>query len=277
MPGHGDGDVDAEHAGEDGGGQVGGELEQRGGAVSGGLESELAESLGECVRADRAPGLPAGGQPWRGTEVADGGFSATVRRDREGKRGNGFGQHDGLVAETEKDLPGAVADVVDRQPADRGGSTVQIMAERPERHHHGRGVRGDLAPAFARARCARPDAGSTRSRFPRPASIGRWCGHPISRIGRATRPRSRRKEPISGRKRFRGVLEGIEGEEVRIEVELDQLGRQVVGLPLALIAEARLVLTDELIRETLRRAQEGKRPRRRPQTPRTDSHCGVEA
>ena len=120
LPGHGDGDVDAEHAGEDGGGQVGGELEQRGGAVSGGLESELAESLGECVRADRAPGLPAGEQPWRGAGVADGGFSATVRHDREGKRGNGFGQHDGLVAETDKDLPAAGAGVVDRQPADRG-------------------------------------------------------------------------------------------------------------------------------------------------------------
>src|SRR6478672_652471 len=103
LPGHGDADVDAEHAGEDRGGQVGGELEQRGGAVSGGLESELAESLRECVRADRAPGLPAGEQPWRGTGVADGGFSATVRYDREGKCGNGFGQHDGLVAETDKD------------------------------------------------------------------------------------------------------------------------------------------------------------------------------
>ena len=67
LPGHGDGDVNAEHAGEDGGGQVGSEMEQRGGAVSGGLESELAESLGECVRADRAPGLAAGEQPWRGT------------------------------------------------------------------------------------------------------------------------------------------------------------------------------------------------------------------
>jgi hypothetical protein len=33
------------------------------------------------------------------TGVADGGFSATVRHDREGKRGNGFGQHDGLVAD----------------------------------------------------------------------------------------------------------------------------------------------------------------------------------
>jgi ribosome maturation factor RimP len=63
------------------------------------------------------------------------------------------------------------------------------------------------------------------------------------------------KEPVSGRKRFRGVLEGVEDAEVRIEVELDQLGRQVVGLPIALIAEARLVLTDDLIREALRRAK----------------------
>jgi ribosome maturation factor RimP len=60
---------------------------------------------------------------------------------------------------------------------------------------------------------------------------------------------------VSGRKRFRGVLEGVEDAEVRIEVELDQLGRQVVGLPIALIAEARLVLTDDLIRESLRRAK----------------------
>ena len=53
------------------------------------------------------------------------------------------------------------------------------------------------------------------------------------------------------------MLEGIEGDEVRIEVELDQLGRQVIGLPIGLIGEARLVLTDELIREALRRAKKG--------------------
>jgi hypothetical protein len=120
LPGHGDGDVDAEQAGEDGGGQVGGELEQRGGAVSRGLESESAESLSEGVRADRAPGLPAGKQPRRGTGVAHSGFSATVRHDREGKRGNGFGQHDGLIAEMDPDSPITGVDVVDRQAADRG-------------------------------------------------------------------------------------------------------------------------------------------------------------
>ena len=50
---------------------------------------------------------------------------------------------------------------------------------------------------------------------------------------------------------------GAHDRQVRIEVELDQLGRQVIGLPLGLIGEARLVLTDELIRETLRRTKKG--------------------
>ena len=56
------------------------------------------------------------------------------------------------------------------------------------------------------------------------------------------------KEAVSGRKRFRGVLEGVENGEVRIKLERDQLEPQVVGLPVGLIAEARLLLTDDLIR-----------------------------
>ena len=47
LPGDGDGDVDAEHAGQDCGGQVGGQLEQRGGAGFPGVQAELSESLGE--------------------------------------------------------------------------------------------------------------------------------------------------------------------------------------------------------------------------------------
>jgi len=82
----------------------------------------------------------------------------------------------------------------------------------------------------------------------RPSDFDAWAGYEA---------KIEMKELISGRKRFRGVLEGIEGEEVRIEVELDQLGRQIIGLPLGLIDEARLVLTDELIRETLRRTKKG--------------------
>ena len=62
-------------------------------------------------------------------------------------------------------------------------------------------------------------------------------------------------EPVNGRKRFRGMLEGFDGGEVRIACDLDELGVQVLGLPTSLVAEARLVLTDDLIRETLRRSK----------------------
>jgi ribosome maturation factor RimP len=58
---------------------------------------------------------------------------------------------------------------------------------------------------------------------------------------------------LDGRKRFRGTIEGYAEGELRLEVDLDQIGVQVIGLPLNLIAEARLVLTDDLVRESLRR------------------------
>ena len=107
----------------------------------------------------------------------------------------------------------------------RNGKTVQIMAERPDGTMTVRGMRGDLAQPVAGARCARPDCGrSTRSRCPRPASTGRWCGRPISRIGPGYEAKIELKEPIEGRKRFRGMLEGVEDDEVRIEVELGQTG-----------------------------------------------------
>jgi len=139
----------------------------------------------------------------------------------------------------------------------RNGVTVQIMAERPEGtitveecaeisrrlspvldvHDP---IRGQYTLEVSSPGIDRP--------LVRPSDFEAWAGYEA---------KVEMKEPISGRKRFRGVLEGIEGGEVRIEVELDQLGRQVIGLPLGLIGEARLVLTDELIRETLRRTKKG--------------------
>ncbi|MCB1512483.1 MAG: ribosome maturation factor RimP [Hyphomicrobiaceae bacterium] len=81
----------------------------------------------------------------------------------------------------------------------------------------------------------------------RPSDFEDWAGHEA---------KVELREAIDGRKRFRGVLEGAEGDEVRLEVELDQIGRQVIGLPIALIGEARLVLTDELVRASLRRSKQ---------------------
>lgn len=54
-------------------------------------------------------------------------------------------------------------------------------------------------------------------------------------------------ELIDGRRRFRGVLAGVEGGEVLINLD-----EGTVGLEFAWLSDAKLVLTDELIREMLR-------------------------
>lgn len=59
-------------------------------------------------------------------------------------------------------------------------------------------------------------------------------------------------ELIEGRKRFKGVLHGVEGNEVLIEIE-----EGTIGLDFDWLTDAKLVLTDELIAESLaaRKAQ----------------------
>lgn len=61
-------------------------------------------------------------------------------------------------------------------------------------------------------------------------------------------------EPIDGRRRFRGVLAGIEGDEVLINVAAGGSGDETVtiGLKFDWLSDAKLVLTDDLIREMLR-------------------------
>ena len=54
-------------------------------------------------------------------------------------------------------------------------------------------------------------------------------------------------ELIDGRRRFKGVLAGIEDDEVLINVE-----EGTIGLNFDWLSEAKLVLTDELIKEMLR-------------------------
>ncbi|MEO0566243.1 MAG: ribosome maturation factor RimP [Pseudomonadota bacterium] len=54
-------------------------------------------------------------------------------------------------------------------------------------------------------------------------------------------------ELIDGRKRFKGMLAGIEDDEVLVNVE-----EGTIGLKFDWLSEAKLVLTDELIKEMLR-------------------------
>ena len=54
-------------------------------------------------------------------------------------------------------------------------------------------------------------------------------------------------ELIDGRRRFKGALAGTEGDEVLIEIE-----EGTIGLKFEWLSDAKLVLTDELIREALK-------------------------
>lgn len=62
-------------------------------------------------------------------------------------------------------------------------------------------------------------------------------------------------EQIDGRKRFKGILRGTEGEEVLIEIE-DQGQDVTIGLQFDWLADAKLVLTDDLIAEMLRQRKD---------------------
>lgn len=81
----------------------------------------------------------------------------------------------------------------------------------------------------------------------RPSDFEDWAGYEA---------KIELKEVVDGRKRFRGILEGYEDGEVRILVSLDEKSEpQVIGLPVDLVHDAKLVLTDELIRASLTKAK----------------------
>jgi ribosome maturation factor RimP len=67
--------------------------------------------------------------------------------------------------------------------------------------------------------------------------------------------------PLDGRKRIRGVLRGLRGEDVIIETETGpQRVKSELALPYTSIAEAKLVLTDALIEDDLKRRKQAGKP-----------------
>ena len=60
-------------------------------------------------------------------------------------------------------------------------------------------------------------------------------------------------ETVAGRKSFRGLLDGVEGEEIRFR---DNKAGDVV-IPFAAVGEAKLILTDALISATMPLSSEG--------------------
>jgi ribosome maturation factor RimP len=140
------------------------------------------------------------------------------------------------------------------QVSGRDGHTVQIMAEREDGY-----ITVDECATISRELSPVLDAydaieGSYRLEISspgidrplvRPIDIERWSGQE-AKIELA--------EAIDGRKRLRGTLEGYSDGEIRLIIDLPELdGPRVVGIRPGLIASARLVMTDELMRAAAER------------------------
>ncbi len=179
--------------------------------------------------------------------------------------GDGGALRDRFIREA--GLPAKVAAIIEPALDDRGfrlvrvaisgreGKTLQVMAERADGSMTIEDCEAVSREISALLDVHDPIAGAYRLEVSspgidrplvRPSDFEDWAGHEA---------KIELNEPIDGRKRFRGTLEGFEGGEIRIEVDLGDAGRQVVRLPVGLVAEAKLVLTDDLIREALRRAK----------------------
>jgi ribosome maturation factor RimP len=143
------------------------------------------------------------------------------------------------------------------------GCTVQIMAERAdgsmsvedcEEASHLVSAILDVEDPIERAYRLEVSSPGIDRPLVRRTDFIRWAGY---------RAKLELSPPLAGRRRFNGVLLGVEGETVRLRrVDARDDEEAEVLLPLTDIAEARLVLTDELIRESLRRGKRAARERR---------------
>lgn len=58
-------------------------------------------------------------------------------------------------------------------------------------------------------------------------------------------------EPIEGQKRFRGLIEGFEDGEVRMQMDIKGFDEpQIIGLPFLAIDEAKLIMSDALLKSS---------------------------
>src|SRR5579872_483121 len=159
------------------------------------------------------------------------------------------------------------------------GCTVQIMAERPDgsmQLEDCEAISRALSPVLDIAdpidRAYRLEISSPGIDRPlvRRSDFERFAGH-LVKIEMAV--------AHHGRKRFRGTIAGVEGLAVRLHRDDARTGEDAeVLLTMEDIAEARLVLTDELVAESMRRGKQAERELKRslglepPAPPHAESH-----
>lgn len=169
-----------------------------------------------------------------------------------------------VAAVTEPVLHGLGYRLVRIKISGEGGCTVQVMAERPDGTmliDDCEAVSRALSPVLDIAdpidRAYRLEISSPGIDRPlvRRSDFERYCGHLV---------KIEMTVAHEGRKRFRGVLGGVDGACTRLTRDDVRAGEVAeVLLPMEDIGEARLVLTDELIAESMRRGKAAERAMRR--------------
>lgn len=145
-------------------------------------------------------------------------------------------------------------DLVRVKISGQNGCTVQVMAERPD------GTMGvedceavsktispllDVEDPISGEYHLEVSSPGIDRPLVRPRDFARWTGHEIKVEMQAL---------VLGRKRFRGWIEGLEADNLALRlIDGKPDDPPVAALPLADLAEARLVMTDALIREALNR------------------------
>lgn len=134
----------------------------------------------------------------------------------------------------------------------RDGGTVQIMAERPSGEMSVEDcatISRSLSPVLD-AYDPMPGSYHLEVSSPgidrplvRPSDFVSWAGHEA---------KVELREPVDGRKRFKGRIEDVAENEVRLMIELDgKADPVVIGLPFSLISEAKLVVDFDSLRADL--------------------------
>ncbi len=143
------------------------------------------------------------------------------------------------------------------------GCTVQIMAERPdgsmtvedcETISRALSPVLDVVDPIERAYRLEISSPGIDRPLVRKSDFDRYAGHLV---------KIEMDIPVNGRKRFRGQLTGTDGDAAKLHRDDTPEGEATdVLLPIEDMSEAKLVLTDKLITETLRREKSAKREAR---------------
>ena len=129
--------------------------------------------------------------------------------------------------------------------------TLQIMAERPEG-----GIEVDECARISTAVSATMDVEDPLDDAYTLEVSSPGIDRPLTRLKdfeawEGYEAKIETTEMIDGRRRFKGILQGVEGGEVLIEIE-EQGETMTIGLGFDWLSDAKLVLTEDLIRDVLK-------------------------